>query len=148
MAGPDEQTVLHEGTEARMRFKVPEGGSWVSVTVVLERLDTGGVPGTVAVRMEGLDEGRDPRFNIGLNNVLSLRDAGRFADMLRQAIASDGPTEGPEVAARETNPTPEGDHPTLVCIDCGDEVFVWSTPDVDRCWRCDEKADAMAGVLR
>lgn len=33
----------------------------------------------------------------------------------------------------------------VVCVDCGEAVFEWSTPELDRCWQCAESADAEAG---
>ena len=33
----------------------------------------------------------------------------------------------------------------IVCTDCGESVFEWSTPEPDRCWQCTESADRQAG---
>jgi hypothetical protein len=81
------------------------------------------------------------RFN--LDEAEQIHDAlGRAIDAARAAEAH---STGPELARNEITTVAEGD-PTLVCVDCGDEVFVWSTPDINRCWRCDERADAEAGA--
>ena len=76
------------------------------------------------------------RFNIA--------EAEQIAESLGRAIdaarAAERHTEAAESHADGPNGAGEGDA-TLVCVDCGHEVFVWSTPDADRCWRCDELAD-------
>lgn len=108
--------------------------------------------GTTAVvtLTNGLDGAPAVEFGDGghrLTYRFTITEAEQIAESLGRAIdaarAAERHTEGPESHAREINRAGQGDA-TLVCIDCGDEVFVWSTPDVDRCWRCDELADGEA----
>jgi hypothetical protein len=89
------------------------------------------------------DGGHSLIYRFTMSETARIHDA--LGRALAEAQAAESHSRGPELARNEINRVTEGD-PTLVCVDCGDEVFVWSTPDVDRCWRCDEKADAEAGA--
>jgi hypothetical protein len=91
------------------------------------------------------DGGHSLMYRFNMSETARIHDA--LGRALTAAQSAEGRSHAPESHAREINRATEDD-PTLVCLDCGDEVFVWSTPDVDRCWRCDERADAEAGVLR
>lgn len=75
----------------------------------------------------------------------TLTEAEQLHESLGRAIegarAAERHTRGSELACNEINTLPPSDRTTLVCLDCGDEVFAWSTPDLDRCWRCAELVD-------
>jgi hypothetical protein len=94
------------------------------------------------------------QFTNGKHSLIyrfTMSETARIHDALDRCLAaaraSESHSRGAQLAGNEINRPTEGE-PTLICLDCGDEVFVWSTPDVDRCWRCNERADSEAGVLR
>jgi len=91
------------------------------------------------------DGGHSLKYRFSMDETARIHDA--LGRALHAARAAEAHTNGPQTVSREIKGADEGD-PTLICVDCGDEVFVWSTPDVDRCWRCDELADTEAGATR
>lgn len=106
----------------------------------------------VVTLTNGLDGAPAVEFGDGRHRLtyrFNLTEAEQIHESLGRAIdaarAAEAHTRAAEVTANGSNGADQGEL-TLVCIDCNAEVFRWSTPDVDRCWRCDELAAAEAGV--